>query len=263
MSAAPASSPIPCTTLNAPSGSPASRVMSASSEAVSGAHSGGLSTTLLPAASAGAMRHVASISGAFHGRDHDGDAGRVPLGPAHELVHLERLVAELGELVGEEAEVPRDARHDRVQVRAQERAVVARLDRRELGDALLDELGDPVQDLGAVGRRGPPPRVERAPGRRDGSVDLGRAAAGDLGDDLLVDRRDVAKVSDEPTRSPPIQCSVETSTPSISAVPPVGAPLLGEGRSVPNDRNDPAEMSNDGASGAPRTGSAPRMSRRR
>jgi hypothetical protein len=30
------------------------------------------------------------------------------------------------------------------------------------------------------------------------------------------------KVSDEPTRSPPIQCSVETSTPSISAVPPVG-----------------------------------------
>jgi len=36
------------------------------------------------------------------------------------------------------------------------------------------------------------------------------------------------KVSDEPTRSPPIQCSVETSTPSISAVPPVGAPLLGK-----------------------------------
>jgi hypothetical protein len=45
------------------------------------------------------------------------------------------------------------------------------------------------------------------------------------------------KVSDEPTRSPPIQCSVATSTPSISAIPPVGAPLLGEGRSVPNDKN--------------------------
>ena len=41
--------------------------MSASSDAVSGAHSGGLTTTVLPAASAGAMRHVASISGAFHG----------------------------------------------------------------------------------------------------------------------------------------------------------------------------------------------------
>ena len=40
--AAPASRPMPCTTLNTPSGSPASAVMSASSDAVSGAHSGGL-----------------------------------------------------------------------------------------------------------------------------------------------------------------------------------------------------------------------------
>ena len=48
-------------------GHPASRAMSANRDAVRGAHSGGLATTLLPAASAGAMRHVASISGAFHG----------------------------------------------------------------------------------------------------------------------------------------------------------------------------------------------------
>ncbi len=41
--------------------------MSASSEAVSGAHSGGLATTVLPAASAGPIRQVASIKGAFHG----------------------------------------------------------------------------------------------------------------------------------------------------------------------------------------------------
>ena len=41
--------------------------MSASRLAVSGAHSGGLATTVFPAASAGAMRQVASISGAFHG----------------------------------------------------------------------------------------------------------------------------------------------------------------------------------------------------
>ena len=41
--------------------------MSASSDAVSGAHSGGLATTVLPAARAGPMRQVASISGAFHG----------------------------------------------------------------------------------------------------------------------------------------------------------------------------------------------------
>ena len=65
--AAPTSSPMPWTTLNAPSGKPASRVMSASIEAVRGAHSGGFSTTALPAARAGATRHVASMSGAFHG----------------------------------------------------------------------------------------------------------------------------------------------------------------------------------------------------
>ena len=126
-------------------------------------------------------------------RDHDRDTRRIPLGAAHELVHLERFVAELGELVGEETEVPSDAGHDRVPVRAQERAVVTRLDRRELGDALLDELGDAVQDLGPVGRGGPPPRVERVPSRRHGPVGLGQAAPSDLGDDLLVDRRDVAE----------------------------------------------------------------------
>ena len=64
---APASVPKPCTTLKTPAGSPASCAMSAKSDAVSGAHSGGLATTVLPAASAGPMRQVASISGAFHG----------------------------------------------------------------------------------------------------------------------------------------------------------------------------------------------------
>ena len=67
VSGAPAWAPVPWTTLNTPAGRPASWVMSASSEAVSGAHSGGLATTVLPAASAGPIRQVASISGAFQG----------------------------------------------------------------------------------------------------------------------------------------------------------------------------------------------------
>ena len=66
-SAAPASVPMPWTTLKTPGGMPASAVMSAKRLAVSGAHSGGLRTTVSPAASAGPMRQVASISGAFHG----------------------------------------------------------------------------------------------------------------------------------------------------------------------------------------------------
>jgi hypothetical protein len=64
---APASGPVPWTTLKTPAGSPASWVMSASSDAVSGAHSGGLATTVFPAARAGPIRQVASISGAFQG----------------------------------------------------------------------------------------------------------------------------------------------------------------------------------------------------
>ena len=41
--------------------------MSASSDAVSGVHSAGFNTTVQPDARAGAIFHVASISGAFHG----------------------------------------------------------------------------------------------------------------------------------------------------------------------------------------------------
>jgi hypothetical protein len=66
-SAAPAVSPNPCTTLNTPGGSSASESTCASRVAVSGDHSAGLSTTVLPAASAGAIRQVDSISGAFQG----------------------------------------------------------------------------------------------------------------------------------------------------------------------------------------------------
>ena len=194
MSAAPASSPIPCTTLNAPSGSPASRVMSASSDAVSGAHSGGLATTVLPAASAGAMRHVASISGAFHGVITTVTPDGSHSVRLSELVHLERLVAELDELVGEEAEVPRDARHDRVQVRAQQRAVVARLDRaRARGRAPRRSSAIRCRTL-ARSAAEVRPHVSNAPraAATARSASAG-AAAGDLGDDLLVDRRDVVE----------------------------------------------------------------------
>ena len=66
-SAAPASSPIPCTTLKTPGGNPASSASSASSEHDSGDHSAGFSTTVQPAASAGAVFQVESMNGAFHG----------------------------------------------------------------------------------------------------------------------------------------------------------------------------------------------------
>ena len=59
--------PGPATTLSTPSGSPASSAIRSSSSAVSGVSSAGLSTTVLPAASAGATFHEAITSGKFQG----------------------------------------------------------------------------------------------------------------------------------------------------------------------------------------------------
>ncbi|MCY1396290.1 hypothetical protein D3C76_1390490 [compost metagenome] len=64
---APASGPRPVTRLNTPSGSPTSWMMAASSSALSGVSSEGLSTRVQPAASAGATFHAAISSGKFHG----------------------------------------------------------------------------------------------------------------------------------------------------------------------------------------------------
>ena len=66
-SAAPAVSPKPWTTLKTPGGRPTSSKSWARRVAVSGDHSAGLRTIVLPAARHGAIRHVESISGAFHG----------------------------------------------------------------------------------------------------------------------------------------------------------------------------------------------------
>ena len=65
-SAAPVS-PSPVTMLTTPSGRPASRQISAKASAVSGVYSAGFSTTVLPAASAGAIFQASISSGKFHG----------------------------------------------------------------------------------------------------------------------------------------------------------------------------------------------------
>ena len=59
---------MPCTTLKTPGGSPAScDEVGEQASRTSGDHSAGLSTTVQPAASAGAVFHVESMNGAFHG----------------------------------------------------------------------------------------------------------------------------------------------------------------------------------------------------
>ena len=60
-------SPAPVMMLTTPGGSSACWQISANSSAVSGVVSAGLSTTVLPAASAGAIFQASIISGKFHG----------------------------------------------------------------------------------------------------------------------------------------------------------------------------------------------------
>jgi hypothetical protein len=62
-SASPAFCPVPVTRLNTPLGRPAVSITSASTKAFSGATSEGLSTTVQPAASAGATFSVIWCSG--------------------------------------------------------------------------------------------------------------------------------------------------------------------------------------------------------
>ncbi len=67
-SASPAESgPKPWTTLNTPAGRPASWAICASFHAPMGVNSAGLSTQVLPKASAGPIFQVSSISGTFQG----------------------------------------------------------------------------------------------------------------------------------------------------------------------------------------------------
>ena len=66
-SARPTAGPLPVMTLKTPSGMPASATSSASSSAVTGVWSLGLTTMVQPAASAGASFQVSSSSGEFHG----------------------------------------------------------------------------------------------------------------------------------------------------------------------------------------------------
>ena len=65
-SASPATAP-PGTTLSTPGGSPASSASSAKRSTPNGAISGGLATTVFPAASAGATFWPMPIIGPFHG----------------------------------------------------------------------------------------------------------------------------------------------------------------------------------------------------
>ena len=190
-SAAPISSPIPCTMLKTPGGKPASATRSASSEHDSGDHSAGLRIIVEPAASAGAVFQVESMNGRVPGRDHDGRAARHP---DHAVVRAVRVPDAL--LVGDGevgvAAVVAGAAVDQARLqRAEQHRHVDALDGREALDVRVDQVGEPVQVDGAARGAERGPGGERLGRCRDGEVGLALPAARDLAERLLVDRREV------------------------------------------------------------------------
>ncbi len=155
-------SPMPWTRLRHPGRQPRLVQISTSSRAVSGVHSAGLWTTVQPAARAGAIFHVDSMNGVFHGVIDADRADRL----AHRVVQVgvggqRQAVVRVRRAVGEEAEVLRAAQR-RLAHEAARLAGVHAFDERDLVGARLDQR----RRRGAAGG-GDPRRPARArPGTR-------------------------------------------------------------------------------------------------
>ena len=128
----------PVTTLSTPGGKPASAARCSVSSTLALACSDGLTTTVFPAASAGASEYIVSSTGEFQGNDDPDDAERLAKRVVEHARPVERDHAAL-DLVREPAEVVEPVR-----------------DHPELGEHLLVELAvvgdlDPCDLLGALG----------------------------------------------------------------------------------------------------------------
>ncbi len=170
--------PSPVRMFTVPGGRPACWMTSASSSAVSGVVSAGLSTQVLPAASAGASFQAAISSGKFHGMTWPGHPERPRVRAEPGVLQLVRPARVVEEVRGGQRDVHVPRFPDRL-------AVVQAFQHRELAGPLLDDPGDPVQVLGPVparrgapgalvGRRGP----RRPPGPRPASPAWATSARG-------------------------------------------------------------------------------------
>ena len=122
--------------LTTPGGSPASTQISAKASAVSGVNSAGFSTTVLPAASAGAIFHASISSGKFHGMIWpQTPTGFVP----------RKLVGDQRGPAGVVVEMARHQRHVDVARLADRLAVVERLQHGKEPLALLDVARERVE----------------------------------------------------------------------------------------------------------------------
>ena len=174
--------------LTTPGGRSASWRTSASSSAVSGVVSAGLSTTVLPVASAGAIFQLAMSIGKFHGMTWPATPSGAAAAAGEGVVELVGPARVVEEVRGGERQVDVAGLLDRL-------AAVERLEDGELPGPLLQQAGDAVQVLGPLlARQVPPTRLVGLAGGGDGEVDVLLPGLGDHGQLLLggrVDRREV------------------------------------------------------------------------
>ena len=169
-------SPMPCTMLNMPSGTPASVMISGSSDADSGVHSAGLSTTAQPGRERGRELPRLQHERRVPRRDQPGHPGR-PAQHVAELAGLgERLLVLRDDHVGEVPEVLRRPR--RLPLRLGDRQPgVERLQRRDPLAARLDPVRDPVEYLRPGPGRQPRPRAASSNASAAASTALSTSSA--------------------------------------------------------------------------------------
>ena len=191
VSAAPASSPIPWTTLKTPAGKSASATRSQRSEHESGDHSAGFSTTVHPAASAGAVFQVESMNGAFHGViTTAGPLGirttrlRVPFDS-----HIRSSCATARSAYARKFRAPRAI----TRARSERRSIAMSAHSTAASRSTFASIRSARRWRCAARPSGPSacPARKRLRRRRDGELRLALAASCDLRDRLGVDRREV------------------------------------------------------------------------
>ncbi len=213
--------PGPTTTLTTPSGTPAAAAISAKRTAVSGVSSAGFSTTVLPAASAGASFQEAIASGKFHGVMRPDDADRLAERHRDAPVDRDRVAQEPLRRAGEVAE-GRDRAADLAAGGLDRLAGVARLEQRELLVGVLERRREVAQDAGARAGCERPPRGQRLRRAGDRLVGLGDAGAGEGLQDPLGRR-----LQDGQRLAHAAQCGKGPSAHAIARTAPSGPPCGG------------------------------------
>ncbi len=162
--------------LNAPGGRPARSASTPSASADRGVSGAGFSTTVQPAASAGAILRVIMECGKFHGVI----AAQTPIGwrsttmPRVRAMARDGLAVDAARFLSRKFEIGR-ADVDLAQGFGKRLALLGGQDQGQILPVLDDEIGEAAHDLGPLLGEPLRPRTEGGLGGLDGADGLGRA----------------------------------------------------------------------------------------